>query len=86
MSKLNARFERRLLDAADTLAELNKLKAEVLSINLDTAIPVVRVQPTKGLQKVCGAWRRSRRSEPGNRIDLMRGNLKGCFVEWEVRS
>jgi len=81
---MNQLFKKRLKDADNALAELTRRNVEVLSINLDSAIPLLRVRPTKGLHKECGAWRRSRNNN-GQRIDVMRGSLGKCFVEWEVQ-
>jgi hypothetical protein len=85
MERLNQLIESKLMTAATCLGELNALNVPVLDINLNNAVPVLRVQPTKGLHRIAGAWCRSRRLEHGCRIDLMRGHLAQCFVEWEVR-
>lgn len=82
---MNQFFKKRLQDANSAVAELTRRNVEVLSIDLNTAIPLLSVRPTKGLHKECGAWRRSRRNESGQRIDVMRGSFGRCFVEWEVQ-
>ena len=85
MERMNQLIENKLLAAANCLTELNKLSVPVLDVDLHNAIPVLRVQPTKGLHKLASAWCFSRKLERGQRIDLMRGQLAHCVVEWEVR-
>ncbi|WP_221800471.1 hypothetical protein [Oceanobacter mangrovi] len=85
MGLLNQVLGTKMMDAAACLSELDALDVMVLSVDLDTAIPVLRVQPAKGLHRLTGAWKRSRRVEGGQLKELYRGNLAKCFVEWEVR-
>lgn len=82
---LNTRFENHLMRAAEAVGELNKLKAEVLDIDLSHTTPIVRVHPVKGLHQRCNAWRHSLRHQHGQHTALMRGQLGRCLIEWEIQ-
>jgi hypothetical protein len=81
----NKIHEKRLLQAAHTLTELNKLGVQVIDIDLSTTAPVLTVYPAKGLHRIVSAWCRSIKNVDGHRVEQMRGMLADCVVQWEVR-
>jgi hypothetical protein len=84
MERLNQLIESKLMTAATCLGELSALNVQVLDINMNNAVPVLHVQPTKGLHRIAGAWCRSIKNVDGHRVQQMRGHLAQCFVEWEI--